>query len=195
MADPSTVLVLLGPPGAGKGTQGGRLSASANIRHISTGDLFRSAVEANTQAGLRAESYLRSGQLVPDEVVLHVLEEYLVKAEACDICFDGFPRTRRQAERFDELLERIGLCLSLVLYISVPDDVALKRLASRGRDDDSIDTARYRLSLYHSVTEPLIDYYEETEVLVRVDGVAEEHVVFDRITTLLAKKGLDEPAA
>ena len=192
MGDPSVDLVLLGPPGAGKGTLGARLSRGTNIRHVSTGDLFRSAVEANSPAGLRAESYLRSGQLVPDEVVLHVLEEYLVNTEACDICFDGFPRTRRQAERFDDILEQVGLSLRLVIYISVPDDVVLRRLASRGREDDSLDTARYRLSLYHSVTEPLIDYYVESDVLVKVDGAAEEGVVFDQICTLLAQRGLDE---
>lgn len=189
-----TVLVLLGPPGAGKGTQGARLDASSSIQHVSTGDLFRTAVEANTPAGLRAESYLLSGQLVPDEVVLHVLEEYLVKTPSRDICFDGFPRTRRQAERFDELLYRVGLSLSVVVYISVPDDVVLKRLASRGRDDDSIETARYRLSLYHSVTEPLIEYYEQTGVLVKVDGVAKEQVVFDRIKALLAERNQNAAA-
>lgn len=193
MEESSKVVVLLGPPGAGKGTQGALLTSSTNSRHISTGDLFRNAVEAKTPAGMRAESCLRSGQLVPDEVVLHVVEEYLVKASSCDSYFDGFPRTRRQAERFDELLERIGLGLTVVLYISVPDDEALNRLALRGRNDDSVDTARYRLDLYHSVTEPLIDYYEEAGVLVRVDGVGAEDTVFDRIRSLLAERDFYEP--
>ena len=194
MADGSIVLILLGPPGAGKGTQGARLSASTSIQHVSTGDLFRTAVQANTPAGLRAESYMRSGHLVPDEVVLHVLEEYLLKTRSQDICFDGFPRTRRQAERLDELIEHVGLSLAVVFYISVSDDVALGRLASRGRDDDFIETARYRLNLYHSVTEPLIEYYEQTGVLMKVDGEAEEQVVFDRIEALLAKRDQNAPA-
>ncbi len=181
MGERPVILVLLGPPGAGKGTQGERLARRIALDHVSTGDLFRDAVTTRSPAGLRAESYLRSGQLVPDQVVLQVIEEYLGNARDRDTCFDGFPRTRNQAEKLDELLKQFNLSVTAVVYIDVPDDVALGRLLCRGRADDTEETARYRLQVYHEDTEPLINYYREAGVLVQVDGTGDVESVAGRL--------------
>ena len=183
MGERPVVLVLLGPPGAGKGTQGLRLARRIALDHVSTGDLFRDAVTAGSPAGLRAESYLHTGQLVPDQVVLQVIEEYLGRSRGRDTCFDGFPRTRNQAEKLDELLEQLNLSVTAALYIGVPDRIALKRLLSRGRADDTEETARYRLQIYHEDTEPLISYYREAGVLVEVDGTGDVESVARRVWT------------
>ena len=177
MGERPVILVLLGPPGAGKGTQGERLARHIALDHVSTGDLFRDAVTAGSPAGLRAESYLHSGQLVPDQVVLQVIEEYLGGARGRDTCFDGFPRTRNQAEKLDDLLTQFNLSVTVVVYINVPDHVALERLLARGRADDTKETARYRLQIYHEDTAPLIDYYRASGVLVEVDGSGDVNAV------------------
>ena len=181
MGERPVILVLLGPPGAGKGTQGERLTSRIALDHVSTGDLFRDAVTTGSPAGLRAESYLQSGQLVPDQVVLQVIEEYLGTARGRDTCFDGFPRTRNQAEKLDELLGQFNLSGTAVLYIHVPDHLALKRLLARGRADDTEETARYRLQVYHEDTEPLINYYREAGVLLEVDGTGGVGAVARRV--------------
>ena len=175
------MLVLLGPPGAGKGTQGERLARRIALDHVSTGDLFRDAVTAGSPAGLRAESYLHTGQLVPDQVVLQVIEEYLGDARGRDTCFDGFPRTRNQAEKLDDLLTQFNLSVTAVVYINVPDHLALERLLARGRTDDTEETARYRLQVYHEDTAPLIDYYRESGVLAEVDGTGGVEAVAHRV--------------
>ena len=189
MEDKPRVVVLLGAPGAGKGTQGMRLAARAGIAHISTGDLFRDAVAAGSPAGQRAESYLKNGQLVPDQVVLQLLEEYLGEVESLGICLDGFPRTYEQAVALDELLSHCGLSIMLVLHLHVADSIALERLVERGRVDDTIDTARYRLEVYHAATEPLIKYYDEIGLLREIDGSddadAVESRVWDTVETAL----------
>ena len=185
MGERPVILVLLGPPGAGKGTQGERLARRIALDHVSTGDLFRDAVTAGSPAGLRAESYLHSGQLVPDQVVLQVIEEYLGDVRGRDTCFDGFPRTPNQAEKLDELLKQFNLSVTAVLYIDVPDHIALKRLLSRGRADDTEETARYRLQVYHEDTEPLINYYREAGVLIEMDGTGGVESVARRVWATL----------
>lgn len=170
MGSKPLVFVLLGPPGAGKGTQGDLLARRTGIRHISTGDLFRDAVCAQTPAGLRAEAYLESGELVPDEVVMQLVEEFITSRAGEHFCFDGFPRTRRQAEAFDALLAQLGIGVSNVIVIQVSDDIAMERLEGRGRSDDSPETVRQRLRVYHELTEPLIAYYRRRGVLREIDG-------------------------
>ncbi len=181
MGERPVILVLLGPPGAGKGTQGERLARRIALDHVSTGDLFRDAVTAGSPAGLRAESYLHTGQLVPDQVVLQVIEEYLGGARGRDTCFDGFPRTRNQAEKLDDLLIQFNLSVTAVVYINVPDHLALERLLARGRADDTEETARYRLQVYHEDTAPLIDYYRESGVLAEVNGAGGVEAVAHRV--------------
>ena len=185
MGERPVILVLLGPPGAGKGTQGERLARRSALDHVSTGDLFRDAVTAGSPAGLRAESYLLSGQLVPDQVVLQVIEEYLGDSRGRDTCFDGFPRTRNQAQKLDELLKQFNLSVTAVIYIDVPDEIALQRLLGRGRADDTEETARYRLQVYHEDTEPLINYYRQAGALIEVDGVGGVEPVARRVWSAL----------
>ncbi len=181
MGDKPRVVVLLGAPGAGKGTQGMRLTARAQIAHVSTGDLFRDAVRMQSPAGQRAEAYLTSGQLVPDQVVLQLVEEYLAKLETLDICLDGFPRTYQQAIALEELLSQLGLSIALVLHLHVADSIALERLVDRGRADDTIETARHRLEVYHAATEPLIRHYNEVGLLSEVDGSGDADAVESRV--------------
>ncbi len=180
-------MVLLGPPGAGKGTQGALLATRTGIQHVSTGEMFRAAVSAGTPGGLRAEAYLESGELVPDGVVMQLVEEYLGNRRGQDLCFDGFPRTRRQAEALDPVLEHLGTRLAAVFLLEISDEEALHRLSSRGRSDDGPETARYRLKVYHELTEPLVDYYRARSVLRQVDGEAEIEVVANEVERLVAE--------
>ena len=187
MGDDRIIVVLLGPPGSGKGTQGALLAERAGIQHVSTGEMFRAAVSCGTSAGLRAEAYLESGELVPDGVVMQLVEEYLDNRRGQDLCLDGFPRTRRQAEALDSVLEQLGTRLAGVFLLEISDEEALRRLSCRGRSDDGPETAKYRLELYHELTEPLVDYYYARGVLRRVDGEAEIEVVANGVERLVAE--------
>ena len=170
MSGKPVLVVLLGPPGAGKGTQGALLADQSGCFHVSTGDLFRKAVESGSPAGLRAETFLTSGELVPDELVNELVEEFLSANPHGSFCLDGFPRTLLQAVSFDSFLAPLGRAVGAALLISVQDEIALKRVTQRGRGDDRDETARIRLEVYHRHTEPLVDYYRQRGLLVVIDG-------------------------
>lgn len=201
-------LILVGPPGAGKGTQAARLVERWEIPHISTGDMLRSAVKEGTELGKKADAYMQRGDLVPDEVVIGMVLERIQK-EDCENGFmlDGFPRTRPQAEALDEALDEARVELDAVVLIEVPDDEVVKRITGRRMDpetgdiyhvefnppegevadrviqrkDDTEEASRARLEKYHSETAPVIPFYEEKGVLVRIDGLGTPDDVGDRI--------------
>jgi adenylate kinase len=150
---------MLAPPGAGKGTQGTRLAEALGLRHISSGEVLRRAVEDDTPLGREAAQYLRSGRLAPDELVTRALLPVL--AESDGFVLDGFPRTLQQAE---------GLEFDAVVYLNVDEDELRKRLLARGRPDDTPDVIDERLRVYAADTRPLIEHYRAQGVLVEVDG-------------------------
>jgi len=149
-------LILLGPPGAGKGTQAAFIKDHFGIPQISTGDMLRAAVKAGTPLGLAAKKVMDAGQLVSDDIIIGLVKERL-KQPDCGrgYLFDGFPRTIPQAEA----MKAAGVALDFVLEIDVPDEEIIARLASRGRDDDKEETVRKRLDVYRAQTRPLVDYY------------------------------------
>ena len=170
-----TRLIFLGPPGAGKGTQAKQLSHSCDVPHISTGDIFRAAVAQQTELGKKAQSYLNSGELVPDELTLGLVRERLaVEDTEQGWILDGFPRNVEQAAFLDKLLQEIEQPLDCVVNLEAPDEVVLSRLIQRGlvegRSDDTEDTIRNRLNVYRKSTEPLIDFYRDRQKLVSVDS-------------------------
>ena len=158
-------IALLGPPGSGKGTQAERLRDGLGFTWLSTGDLLRAARAEGSELGRRAGEYMDRGELVPDEVIVDVLEEALAEVGDRPILLDGFPRTVAQAEA-------LGRELDAAILIDVPDDVVVERIAGRGqgRADDNPETVRERLRVYHRETEPLVDHYERQGKLWRVDG-------------------------
>lgn len=164
-------LIFLGPPGAGKGTQAQWLSEKFDIPHISTGDILRSAVADSTELGLKAQSYMDKGELVPDELMVGLIRERLAQLpDSSGWILDGFPRTVVQASFLDQLLHEIGQLYNCVISLDVPDDVLVTRLLARGRSDDTEATIRHRLEVYRQQTVPLIDFYKERKSLVEVDG-------------------------
>jgi len=170
-------LVFLGPPGAGKGTQAKLLAEKRGLLHLSTGDMFRSAIARGTPTGLRAKSYMDEGQLVPDEVVDALVDERLKEKDSRGgFLLDGYPRNLTQAEALERMLVARGEKLDAVLYLDVPDDVLVERIVKRGkqsggaRADDNADVAKERLRVYHEHTAPLVDYYEKASLLRRIDG-------------------------
>ena len=175
------IVVFLGPPGAGKGTQAQLLVDRLNITHVSTGGLFRQAIEAGTSAGVQVSEYVESGRLVPDDLVMQLVEGLVAGQRGQGMCFDGFPRTLSQAEALDEMLGRYSTRAHAVLVLDLPADVALDRLVSRGRSDDDHATARYRLDVYRTSTAPLIRYYTKRGLVHRVNGDADIHTVAGRI--------------
>jgi adenylate kinase len=179
-----TRLVLVGPPGAGKGTQAIALSEQLRIPHISTGDLFRAHVGQETPLGQEAKRYLDSGELVPDSVTNEMVRERLAEPDAkVGFLLDGFPRNTKQADVLGEILAESDLKLDAVIQLQVSEDVVVGRLMARGRADDTEDVIRRRQQIYVSETAPLLEYY--ADILISVDGVGEVDEISDRVLKAL----------
>ncbi|CUU64915.1 adenylate kinase [Corynebacterium variabile] len=168
-------LVLLGPPGAGKGTQAAILADALQVPHISTGDLVRENIGKETELGKLAQSYIDAGKLVPTSVTADMVRSRLAQDDATDgFLLDGFPRTVEQAEILGEMLGETGEKLNAVINYQVSEDVVVERMLSRGRKDDNEDTIRTRLQVYRDETAPLIDFYSDIIVNIDAEGTVED---------------------
>jgi len=168
-------LVLVGPPGAGKGTQAVLLAEKLNVPHISTGDLFRANIGEGTDLGKEAKSYMDAGELVPADVTNRMVDARLDEEDAQQgFLLDGFPRSIEQADALKEMLARRGVDLDAVVEFAIDEDTVVERMLARGREDDTEDVIRNRLAVYHKETEPLLDYYQENIVTVDAVGTVEE---------------------
>jgi len=209
-------LILLGAPGAGKGTQGALLAGRLGVPKIATGDMLRDAVRQGTALGLEARRYMDAGELVPDAVILGMVRERLAQADAAGgAVFDGYPRNVAQAESLDAMLRELGRCIDAVVYLEVDDDAIVRRMSGRRtdpetgvvyhvehnpppadvagrvvqREDDREETVRHRLEVYRQNTAPLVDYYRQASVPVHeVDGGQEIEAVQTRIGELLGNR-------
>ncbi|KUO12101.1 adenylate kinase [Streptomyces sp. DSM 15324] len=217
-------IVLVGPPGAGKGTQATRLAETLRVPHISTGDLFRANISRQTDLGKLAKSYMDKGELVPDTVTIAMAKDRMEQPDAeRGFLLDGFPRNVSQAEALDELLTTEGIKLDAVLDLEAPEEEVVKRIAGRRicrndsahvfhvtykkpqqegvcdvcggelyqRDDDSEATVRTRLEVYHTQTEPIIDYYKAQGLVVTIDSMGPVEQVTDRALAALKREGDD----
>ncbi|HME80260.1 MAG TPA: adenylate kinase [Mycobacterium sp.] len=179
-------IVLLGPPGAGKGTQAVKLAEKLQIPHLSTGELFRENIGNGTKLGLEAKRYLDAGDLVPSELTNELVDDRLNNPDTGEgFILDGYPRSVRQAQALHDMLERRGTQLDAVLEFRVPEDELFERLKARGRADDTDDVIRNRMNVYRDETAPLIEYYN-TE-LKTVDAVGSVDEVFARALRALGK--------
>lgn len=179
-------IVLLGPPGAGKGTQAVRLAEKLGVPQISTGELFRENIDGGTPLGLEAKKYLDAGDLVPASLTNALVDERLGHSDAAGgFILDGFPRTVEQAEALHDMLGRRGLKLDAVVEFRVPEEELVSRLASRGRADDTEDIIRNRFRVYRDETAPLLDYYNHE--LKTVDAVGSLDEVFTRALQALGR--------
>lgn len=208
------ILILLGAPGAGKGTQAERISKHYNLNHLSTGDLLRAAVSEGSELGKMAKSYMDAGKLVPDDVILGIIRDFLNEHSEEGILFDGFPRTVAQAEGLEEILKGRAV---RTLALDVPDEAVVQRLSARRscrecgkiyniatgimpdgdkctdcggevyqRDDDRPETIAQRLKVYHDQTEPIIDFYRNKGSLIEVNGLCDPDEIFGRVRKELA---------
>jgi adenylate kinase len=182
--------LLLGPQGAGKGTQGRLISAEYGLPHISTGDMLRAAVAEGSELGRQAEPLLNAGQLVPDEIMIGLIRERISQEDAqVGFVLDGIPRTARQAEELDAMLDEIGRPLGIVFELQLSEEASLDRLGKRaeqeGRTDDTPEAIRTRLRLYHEQTEPLVEYYRARGILVGIDGDRSVEEIFAEIQQAL----------
>ena len=183
-------IVLLGPPGSGKGTQAALLIKQLGIPHISTGAMLRSAAERGTEVGLQAKALSDKGELVPDSVISDVLEERLSHEDVRDgFILDGYPRNLAQAHSLDIMLERLDQPVEEAILIDIEPEQIIKRIAKRaqeeGRSDDTEETVRNRLRIYTEQTEPVADYYAERGLLTRVLGEGGVDEIFQRILSIL----------
>jgi adenylate kinase len=176
-------VVLLGPPGAGKGTQAQIIAGKLNVPAISTGDIFRANVSGRTELGLQVKAYLDAGDLVPDEITVAMVKDRLAEPDAkAGFLLDGFPRSIPQAEQLRESLGELGQSLDRVLELVVDEEELVRRLSGRRmlvdgemvqRDDDKPETVRHRLHVYREQTEPLSGFYEKAGLLTRIDAIGE----------------------
>lgn len=205
-------MILVGPPGAGKGTQAAKLVEIYAIPHISTGDMLRAAVQEGTELGKEADDYMKRGALVPDELVIAMVIERIGKSDCQNgFMLDGFPRTRPQAEALDQAMARASISLDAVVLIKVPDELIVERITGRRSDprtgtiyhlqfnpppedvkdrlvqrkDDTEEACTARLEKYHSETAPIIPFYRDKGVLKEVDGVGAPDQVTERIAAIL----------
>ena len=161
-------IVMLGPPGAGKGTHGKYISKLRGVPHISTGAMLRDNIKRNTSLGQEAQRFVKAGELVPDRVMVGMVRDRLSKEQS--FILDGFPRTVAQGEALKQILKDQGKPLTHVIFLDVRDDEIVKRLTSRGREDDKPDIIRQRLKVYKESTKPLIRFYDNQGLLVRIDA-------------------------
>jgi adenylate kinase len=187
----ATRLLLLGPPGAGKGTQAKLLVENHSIPQISTGDMLRAAVAAGTELGKQAEATMARGDLVQDETVIGIARERLAEPDAAGgFILDGFPRTVGQAEALDGILEALGVTLERCIAMVADEEELVRRLVERaeieGREDDNEETIRHRQRVYYDQTAPLIAYYRERGVLEEIDGSGSVEDVAKRIEEVIA---------
>ena len=191
----SARMVLLGPPGAGKGTQAARIAERLNIPAISTGDIFRANVAGATELGTQAKAYMDKGEYVPDSITNAMVADRIAQAD-CEGGFllDGYPRTTAQVGELDSMLKASGLALDVVVEITADAEAVvarlLKRAGEQGRTDDTEPVIRRRLEVYAESTAPLADLYAERDLLVQVDGMGEIDVVTGRIMEALASRGI-----
>ncbi len=177
-------MVLIGPPGAGKGTQAVRLAEQLGVPHISTGDLFRANLKQKTELGLAAQRFMDVGELVSDEVTVGMVADRLTQADTePGFILDGFPRTVAQADSLADLLAAADQQLDAVVALEVPEDVVVARLLGRGRGDDTEDVIRRRQEIYRSETAPLLEHYSDR--LVGVDAVGEVEEITARVLEAL----------
>ncbi|MGH3028870.1 MAG: adenylate kinase [Gaiellaceae bacterium] len=185
-------IVILGPPGAGKGTQGKLIAKDAGIPHINTGDIFRAECAAGTELGQKVNSVIDAGDLVPDELTTEIVRARLAQDDtARGFVLDGFPRTLAQAEALDRVLSGIDRGeLSVVLDFELPDEMAGERLLGRasveGRSDDAPDLVQHRLVVYHRQTEPLVEYYRARDLLVPIHADRSVEDVFAEVQQVLS---------
>jgi adenylate kinase len=207
---PAMRMILVGPPGAGKGTQAARLVDSYKIPHISSGDMLRAAKKEGTELGKEAARYMDGGQLVPDALVIGLILERVAKPDCANgFMLDGFPRTRPQAEALDQAMTKAGVKLDAVVLIEVPDAPIVERITGRRSDpatgriyhikfdpppaglaveqrkDDTVEAVTTRLQKYHSETAPIVPFYDQKGILRRVDGMGDPDAVTKRIRTAL----------
>ncbi|MGK9236900.1 adenylate kinase [Inquilinus limosus] len=195
-------LILLGPPGAGKGTQAKRLEERYGLKQLSTGDMLRAAIAEGTPLGRQVKEILDRGDLVTDEIMLDMIAERIAQPD-CDRGFilDGFPRTVRQAEGLDEMLQRHGKSLAVVIEMKVDEAALFARVANRAaqsaekRSDDTEETLRKRLAVYREQTAPIIPYYRDKGLLKAVDGMADMDTVTRQIEAVLGLQPADASAS
>lgn len=187
------ILVLFGAPGCGKGTQSERLVARHGFHHISTGELLRDHIARNTELGVVANQYISQGHLIPDELMLSIIEQLLDSPElkGVSVIFDGFPRTVNQAEELEKMLSKRGTTVDAVIGLDVPEEQLIERLINRGKEsgrfDDNIDTIKERLNVYHKQTQPLRAFYEGRGSYVSVDGSRTVEEIADAIASSIAR--------
>lgn len=174
---PARRLLIVGPPGAGKGTQAARIAEELAIPAISTGDIFRANVSQETELGVLAKSYMDAGEYVPDSVTNDMVRSRLAEPDAAEgFLLDGYPRTLDQVEALDGMLAELGTPLDRVLLLEADTDTVVERLLARGREsgrsDDTAETIRHRQNVYAEQTAPLVEVYESRGILRRVDGMA-----------------------
>ncbi len=186
------IVVFIGPPGAGKGTQAARFARSLGVPHIASGDLLRAASAQNTPLGREAQTYMEAGHLVPDELTLTIVEQRLAQPDAAiSAVLDGFPRTLQQARRLDEVLARDGWGqVDAAVYIEAPRTVVLERMNARRRADETAEVQAKRYDVYERDTAPLVAYYQERGVLATIDGVRAVETVTRDIAAALAAREL-----
>ena len=179
-------VIIFGAPGSGKGTQSAVVKEHYNLEHISTGDMLRSEIKKGSPIGKKADSLIANGQLVPDEVIVEMMENRMDDLSGkSGVIFDGFPRTVEQAKALEEMLEKRGQSVTLLIELSVEEKELVQRILERGkvshRADDNEDSVRNRLQVYHSETEPVINYFAQQDKYISVDGMGEISEITERI--------------